>query len=465
MRTNKTTSSTRSAATFFSVFLTASFALSTTSFGNNQIEDSIKRQEVLTRSKILKNGVSFTERDIPGSEIVHFEINIQDGQYSLPESNRALNSLTFDVLPLGSKKFSKEKIFSIAEKHSIGIQCSGGIEQSSCQFETVQENFDKALEIFSSILSEPVFEDQDIGLMRDRRAANYQQDLQNPEAYVNALVNKIFYPKGHPYRHLPNDGIEQLKSFKKADLTNYYNGLIKNSASPVGAIFVGPTLSAQQKNRLESLLSIFSNRKPSSIQVPEPQFDAKENFLFEHRPIPTAYIRAKFNVPGIKDKNAAAAKVLFEILSEELHEEIRTKRSLSYAISAATLQFTQGIGVLHASTSKPQDTIQAMSQVLKKVMDQKYSPDKLAEYKNVFTTSYYMALETHDNFAGSLASSVMYFNDPNHLYSFPKRIAAVTSEEIQSLAKATFKNLRVAVVYDESKFQPKWVEPLTNFGR
>lgn len=421
--------------------------------------ESIKRQMDLTSIKKFSNNVTLVQRMIPNSEITHFEVNFVSGQADLPETSKALNSITFDTLSMGSAKFSKEQIFALAEKNSIGIQCSGGIESSNCQFETVVENYDKAFEILTSITLTPLFKESDIALMRERRMANYQQDMQNPESYVNTLVNSIFYPLNHPYRHLPKDGIEQLKSFKQKDLANYYSKVL--STDSIIAVYVGPKLKAPQLKRMEDFLGGLQKRKPSARVVAAPLYNPAETFTFEHRPIPTAYIRAKFNAPGATSQDAAVSRVLFEIISEELHEEIRTKRSLSYAIFGTTLQLDQGIGIVHASTSKPRETIEVIAEVLKKIRDTTYTPVKIAEFKNVFTTSHYLAMETHDSFAGSLAASEMYFGDANKLYELPSKINAVTAQDVQRLAKDVLKKLRVGVVYDKDKFTPAWVDPLT----
>jgi predicted Zn-dependent peptidase len=429
-------------------------------YADNLLEESAKRQIELTQSKTLDNKVVLVQRKIPGSEIAHLEINFLEGQADLTEDQKAINSLAFDVLPMASAKFKKEEIFAIAEKNAIAIQCAGGIESSSCQFETVIENFDKGFDILTSTLTKPLFNEEDILLSKERRTAVYQQDIQNPESYVNTLVNSIFYPKGHPYRHLPTDAVNQLSSIKKPAINAYYKNLL--TTANIQAVYVGPQLSKSRLAALESFLGQFASRRVVERNVESPIYNKSENFVFEHRPIPTAYIRGKFNAPGATDKDAATARVLFEILSEELHEEIRTKRSLSYAIFGMTLQLQKGIGVVHASTSKPKETIETMAQVIKKIKDSNYSKEKLAEYKNVFTTSHYLSLETHNSFAGSLATVLAHFGDANELYKFPAKIEAVTSQDVQRLAKEIFTKFRVAVIYDKDKFQSKWAEPLTS---
>jgi predicted Zn-dependent peptidase len=288
--------------------------------------------------------------------------------------------------------------------------------------------------------------------------AQYQSEQQNPEQHANGLVNSVFYPLGHPYRHLPTDGIKQLESITQNDLVQYSKDIL--NALHMTIIYVGPKLSVGEVKEVEGLFSKVKRLRVGPRLVESPTFNPKIRYAFEHRDIPTAYIRLKFNSPGAASPDAAASRVMFEILSEELHEEVRTKRSLSYAIQAMTAQFEQGIGVIAASTSKPQETIKAMSDVIKKIKNTLYTTEKVREYKNVFTTSHFLTLEAHDSYAAALGGAQIYLGDAAKLYSFQKRIDEVDNIQIQKIAQSVLTNFRVAVIYDEKQFKESWLEPL-----
>jgi predicted Zn-dependent peptidase len=406
----------------------------------------------------LSEGSVLIENPLDATEIVHFEVNFQSGQVNLNESERAMNGILFDLLPMASKKFSKESTFALTEKFSIGMQCGGGIESSSCQFQTVNDHFDQAFDLLSAFLQDPVISQEDFANAVERRIAMFQQDTQNPESYVNTLVNTIFYPAGHPYRLIPDAAATFLKGLKLEQLTQYYSAKVRSSAH--AAIYVGPALSSERSTKVKTFLSLLHPKAPQLVQVPAPKVDLAHRVAFEHRPIPTAYIRAKFFAPGLGTPVAAASKVLFEILSEKLHEEVRTKRSLSYSVFGSTLQMSQGIGIVHASTSKPKEAIQVIANVIKELKSKELPKDVLTEYKNVFTTTHYLSLETHDHLSGSLYQAFAYLKDPVKLYEFQDRIAAVTPKDVHNLARELFKDFRVAVVYDQAKFEKKWLKPL-----
>ena len=423
-------------------------------------KESVDRQRALTVVGSLKNGIPFVQRELPGNDIIHVEVSFNRGSADLPPEKKALAAVTLDVMTASTKGFSKEKIFALTEKHSIGLECSGGIEQSHCQVETISSNFDKAMDLLTAVIKDPLFEAEDIELTRQRRTAEFQQDAQNPEQHVNSLVNTLYYPEGHPYRLMPEDAIKQIAAFNRDDLVTFHKSLL--NAAVMQIVYVGPKMSAVQKSRLDKEFSGLPKKDIPARAIPTPPYNKKANHIvFEHRDIPTAYIRAKFNAPGVRDSDAAIATVLFEILGERLHEEVRTKRSLSYAVGAVTVQYTNGIGIVMASTSKPQETIVTMADVLRDIKEKPISDEQLAEYKNVFATHYYLTLESHDQLASALSTNLTYFGDARKLYDLPAKLSLVTSADIQRVARDLLQKMNVAVIYDKDKFQTEWTAPLT----
>lgn len=419
---------------------------------------STSGDRALTSITKLTNGVPVIARETPGSDIVHLEINFTTGTSKLPTDRRALNLLAFETMPFATKKFTKEKIFAISEKFSFGVECKGGVENSHCQVETIRDYFPQALELLTQVVLSPSFNLDDTDLAKKHRIADFQHETENPETRVNAVVNSIFYDHDHPFRLLPEDGIRQTQALNSDDLKSYHRTIL--DASTMSIVYAGPKIQKTTLSSLEKSFGAIGRIQRPAKAIPAPAFDPKNSFAFEHRPIPTAYIRLKFNAPSATSTDAEAADVMFEILSEKLHEEIRTKRSLSYAIHAGSIQYSQGIGMIAASTSKPRETLEVIADVIRKLRDKGVTQDELNEYRNTFTTSYYLTMETHDSLAGALSTSQAYFNDATRLYEIPAKLSAVTPADIQRVAKSVLTNIRGGVVFDKDKFLTSWFEPI-----
>ncbi len=406
----------------------------------------------------LSNQIPVTFEQVSGSDIVQVVVTFDTGIKDLPSGEKALNELYWSVSPLASRSIPKAKVFNITEKYGLSLGCSGGIELSQCGLGTINDYWREGLGLLASVIKEPLLSAEDFKLSKERLEAQYKSAPSDPGSYVNEVVNSVFYPEGHPYRLLYNEGLADLNRITMDDLKAYHKDVIR-----AGNISIVVVTSLPQKKVLADLEKAFGKipQGRSKAVVPEaPKFNPEGAYVFEDRDIPTAFMRMKLNAPGQTHPDAAAVKLLFSILNEMLGDEIRTKRSLSYAVHSFVVQYHLGIGMLSVSTSKPEDTLKAMGEVIKDLKAKEFTATELNDYKREFQTAYYLTQETHESLALALAQAKYYYGTGAALYEFPARLEAVTPQDIKRLANAILGDLRVGVIYKKSEFKDKWVTDL-----
>lgn len=435
--------------------LISTVGFSATSLVSNE---TIATQKKLTSVHKLKNGIPVYVRTIKDSDIMSVVVSYKFGLKDLPSGKKALNDWFWAAKGMATKSFPKEALFSLKEKYGLGVSCSGGIEFSSCELDAIDDYWDKGLEALKSVVKEPAFTDEDVALTKDRLVAKLKNTPTDPGSYSNEIINEIFYPVGHPYRLNHDEALKELDALKKDDLIKLQNAITGANAL---SIVVVTSMSADKVVKdLNTAFGDIGNVKLDPVAVTPPKFNSKKSYNFFDRELPTAYIRMKFNAPGAKDKDQIGARLLFEILSEELGEEVRTKRSLSYSVGSAVLPYDIGIGIIAASTSKPKETLEAIHDVIKTVKNKKYTAEEIREYKNVFATNYFLTQETHASLSDAIASSVDYYGNTNALYEMPKKLDQITAADIHRLANKYLNDFRVGVIYGRADFKDEWA---TNF--
>lgn len=425
-------------------------------------KESLKRQRSLTKFLWLKSGTPLTVRQVESSDILVMSLFIQNGTRNLPYEKRAVNDFALNALPFGGKKFPKNKMDEVIANESISVDCDGGIEISGCHVVGLTEQLSLVTEILADIVLTPEFNKISVENLRSRLVSKQLATAQNPDQMVNEIVNQVYYPRNHPYRLDFTDAAEQLKSITLEELKDYHSRLI--AESPMNIVVVTNLSPEKITKQLEKHLILPKRKSKISpiVSVQDPSYD--KNFVFKivDRDIPTAYMRAKFPVPGQGHPDAIATRLTFDIISEDLMEEIRTKRSLSYSVFASPIQHSIGIGVLSASTPKLKETIEAMALVLDRTVRKKFSIQELEEYKTGMLTTYLQSLETHQSLASALGGHVCYHGSPFNLYEFPQKLDSVKPEDINRIARSYLKNMRVGVLFKEKEFQKDWLEPLLN---
>ncbi len=421
-------------------------------------DETIKTQKSLTTNHKLKNGIDVVVRQIEGSDIVAVNMGFGTGLRDLPTGKKALNEWFWPSMTMAGKDIPKAKVFETAEKFGLEIGCGGGIETATCSLGTINDYWKEGLALFSGLVTAPAFNDEDLKLTKERLVASLKNTPSDPGQYVNEIINSVFYPEGHPYRLNHDVALKELEKLGRQDLLDQHKSVL--NAKLITIVVATSMPAAQVVSDLDAAFGAILAADFTPVKPEPPKFDAKTSFAFFDRDLPTAFIRIKLNGPSVHDKDAVAAKLLYEILSEELGDEVRTKRSLSYAVGSFLLQYSLGVGVISASTSKPKETLEAIQVVLDTMKSKTFTDDDLDQYKRTFATNYYLTLESHASLAGALSSAKHFYGAAEELYDFPRKLDKVTPADIKRLSADVLSDLRVGVIYGRKEFEDAWAQDL-----
>ncbi len=417
-------------------------------------DQTIKDQIAATEQFSLKNGAKVIYRKVKNSDIIVTSIDFMIGTKDI-EKNPFSLGVAMSLMTEGSKKFPKKKLFAETSKYSIGLSCSSGLEQSSCGVVTLNEYFDKASTILEDVIYHPALKQKDFEGAVKVAIASTKSSISDSEGYANTVVNRVFYPEGHPYKSSPEDSLKELETLKLTSVKKSHKRLL---SSNVKITVIG----SLETSRIKKILnSKFGERKiiaTATKSVFPPEFSKDRTTAFEHREVPTAYIKIKFNGPPIQSPEIPTITLLTRILNEELDEQVRTKRSLSYHVYSYNISNSIGIWVMGASTSSPKETLEVIANVVDSMKTRNYSKQELDEFKTRFVTKYYLSQQSHSALAKVISKQFSYFNSANKFYYFPKELDKVTSNDIKKAAQKYLKNFRIGVVYDKNKYDQKWSE-------
>ena len=417
-------------------------------------QNTVDQQKKVTSTQPLKNGIKVVYRQVDHTEIAGLNLTLPFGVRDLPPDEKGLIPLVMSMMSQGAKGYDKAKIHKILQKYSTGVSCSYGIELSTCSMAVINEYWDQVLPLFAAVVNHPTFEKADIELQKNAKIAELESKIEQPSSYVNEVANRFFYPKGHPYKSTYEGGIEQMKAAKRADLARIHKRAIASNKQFF--TFVG---SMPQSKVMKDLNRHFGQRKVRDVKtvtIKPPKFQKAKSVSFSHKDIPTAYMAMKFNGPGVRHPDFTDTKLMIRVLSEELGLEVRTRRSLSYAVHSYMLGNSIGIGMISVTTSKPKETLEAVSQILTKMKSERYTQEALNRFKTVYTTNYFLTLESHLNLAGALASTFFHHHSVDPFYDMPLVLNKATAKNIQRLAKEYLNNFRMGIIFSKDRFKEEW---------
>jgi zinc protease len=134
------------------------------------------------------------------------------------------------------------------------------------------------------------------------------------------------------------------------------------------------------------------------------------------------------------------------ILSDRVFEEVRTKRSLSYAAMAMGGPNFSSYRGIYTTTVKPETTITVMVDEIKKLQNEPVSAKSLKDKRNVYVTGYYMNLETNASQANMLAHYELSGAGYQKATKLMENMSKVTAEEIQKVCSEYIRNLQFVLI-------------------
>jgi predicted Zn-dependent peptidase len=400
---------------------------------------SISAQDV---QSFTVNGLKVIFKQNTSNDIISSNLYYKGGVTNLTEDNAGLEALTLVVSTKASNNYQKDKMNAALESMNTVINTNSNFDFSRISLLCVKQNFTKSWEIFSDIVVNPSFTEEDLVLEREKLINIVKQVDDNPDAYLRKLVNNQFYVD-HPYSIEVNGTENTLPSFTTDDLKEYHSELMNTSRLLL--VVVGNTT----KSELESMVKNSFASLPAgnyTASVPPGIENSEPSIKIVKRELPTTYIQGTYSAPPRGTKEGYTMLIANSILRDRVWEEVRTKRSLSYAPSTRYVNNFSNYGAIYVTAVDPDTTIEVMVNELQKMKDDLIPEKDLSNKIRQFLTFYYLGEETNQSQANSLAYYEMAGAGYEERANFIKHVNKVSAADIQNAAQKYMKNLQFVLI-------------------
>ena len=397
------------------------------------------------------NGLKVIFKENTSTDIVAAQMYFKGGVALLEPSDAGLESLTLQTATDASKNYPRDILSSKLASMNSQLSASSGLDFSSINLLCVKQYFDDSWKIFSDVIVSPSFTDEDFQLEREQQINAVKQSQDDPDSYLNHLADDAFY-NNHPYRVEVYGNEATLNSFSQEQLKEYYKTRLQSSGMLL--VVVGNISKEEIEKRVKES---FGNIPVGNFVQPQlPEVEHSETTLkVVDRNLPTVYMEGVFPAPAFASKDYYPMRVATSILYDKLYEQVRTKRSLSYAPASWTNASFSNSGVIYVTTVYPDSTINIMLNEVNKMKEDTISARELANKVNGFITGYYMRNETFSQQAGLLARyelSGAGYKDADRYLNFVKK---VTPDDIQRVCKEYIKNLQYVLIGNPASLEIK----------
>ena len=322
-------------------------------------------------------------------------------------------------------------------------------EETGFAIKVVDDQLEKAFDLLADMLKNPLFDERE--LKREQRVIieEIKMTEDSPEDILGEIFNAKLFPE-HPLGLSIAGTPKSVRTFNH-EATTKYHAKTFNAQN----LIIAAAGNVEHQKIVGLAEKFFGQDSSNKIQNPKsktqnPQIAApiiiKKNKNLEqaHIIIATPFVDAKSEARYAAD---ILANALGGGTSSRLWQKIREEKGLAYSVGASAAMYQDcGVFSIYAGTSPKQteEVLDISIKELRAVVKEGITTEELELIKEQTTASILLGLEDSSVRAGTLARLEMVHGRQISLDETLEKIEAVTTEEIQDLAREFFQTEKIA---------------------
>ena len=389
----------------------------------------------------LDNGLRILLKRNPSVPLVNMRLYILGGLIEETDANNGITHLMARLSVKGTRTQNATQIIDHFEDRGGTLTSGAGNNTFYYTAEVMSQDFPGALEIFSDIVLEPNFPQEQLDKLKPQIVADIQQVENSWSAQARRFFRSKFYT-GNPYRLDPLGTPKTVSALTRPQIQEFHKTTVAGSRA-VLAVF-GDIDLAVAENLIRQRFAAMPKAEPlalDTIRCDDPPKTARQ-FIQE---IPRTGATVYVGYPGIKFtdiQDRYPLEVLEEIVgSYSSPDWLFGKLRGAQLVYSATGFNTPGIlpGYFAAYAQCEQDTapqaLQIMQQLLGKAARGEFTEEEIHRATRSLVNADVMARQTNAHAAATAALDELYGLGFNWSQDYADRIMDIGLKEVQAVAK------------------------------
>jgi zinc protease len=392
-------------------------------------------------------GIPVIHKRVTANDVIAVQLYLKGGSAALTPATAGIEHFIGDMLTHGTRKYSRDRFAALATSTGTNIGSSSGFDFTVFQAQAVRQNWDTAWDLFTQAVLSPTFPADEIEQVRGQILNDLKQRKDDPDSFLQEMADSAFYA-GHTYAVDPAGTTAAVEKMTREQLVQWHKRRL--TKENLLLVVVG---NVTRENLRAKITAAFASLPATGGRAAAlaPLGETRPDLIVAKQELPTNYIMGLFKAPAPSDPDFPATRVALRVLSDRLFEEVRTKRNLTYAVSAGVSSRGANRGNLYVTAVEPDTTVKVILSEVRRLQQEPVPLGLLRETISVFATQYWMSQQTNMGQASQLGLWELQGGGWENAVRYVDRLRAVTPADVQRVARAYIKNLRFAVVGDPAK--------------
>ena len=397
-------------------------------------------------SKFTVAGIPVIFKPVTANDVVAVRLYLKGGAANLTAQNAGIESMMLNAATQGSAKYSKDAFADLSTQTGTNIGAETTMDFSVLTMQGVRQNWTTAWDLFTQAALHPTFPASEVEIVRGQMIDAVKRRADDPDTYLTYLADSSFY-SGHPYSTAPTGTERSLTAITRDALAAWHKA--RMTKANLVLVVVGNVSRADLESKVAAAFGNLPATGGAAVAV-KPVGAIASDVVIVERALPTNYITGNYAAPSLTDPDYAAFRAATDFLADRLFEEVRTKRNMTYAVSAGLETRTANRGRLYVTAVDPDTTVKVIFSTVKQLED---GPDNASvkESINASLTSYLIGQETNMGQAAALGLWEVAGGGWQNYQKFISSYKAVNAADVQRVARQYMRHARFVVIGDPKK--------------
>jgi zinc protease len=388
------------------------------------------------------NGLKVLVKQRPASQTVSAGLFVRGGSRNITAANAGIEALTLDLATEASTHFPREMLRRELARTATSVGYGVNYDYSAITLGSTRQFFDRAWEIFVDAALHPSLTPEDFELVKQRRLSSLSDDQDAPDSLLPLLQAGVAYA-GHPYQNEPRGTVASMQRLTLDEARRYHQQMMQTSRLLL--VIVGDLDPQEVRRKATAAFSTLPIGTYQSTPPPGLAF-LTPTVGVTARDLPTNYVQGVFAAPSPTSPDIYPMRVASAILRSRVFEEVRIKRSLSYAPDAFLREQGANVGGIYVTAVDANQAVRVMLGEIARLQTEEISADELKGTSQQFLTEHYLEQETNSAQAGALARDELIGGGWQNGANLLERLRGVTAQDVRRVANAYIRNLQFVVI-------------------
>lgn len=388
--------------------------------------------------------------------ILQFSLLVNAGSFLDPASKKGLSNLFSMSVDEGAGKYNALELGDEFDFLGSNFGVSSSEDNVYLSLQTLKENIDKSLELFSTVIKSPHFNEDDFKREQRKVITHILQQQDEPDEIADMIFDRIMFGNSNPYSTPITGYDEDVKSISITDIKTFYSDFILPNNSKL--IVVGDIAREELISKLELYLKDWVS-KENSICIPFKKYDSERKiYLFDKKGSVQSEVRVGHSAPNRKENDFFPKTILNTILggqfTSRINLNLREKKGYTYGANSRFHYLKEAAYFLTTTSVGAENTGNALKEIFNELEGIKsgVTNEELEFAKLSLIRKFPSNFETYKQIAYNLISMVIHSLPGDYFNTYIDNIKSVNKEHVNSAAvKYIHPNKAITVIVGDKE--------------